>query len=1471
MKKSNKSKRNTHEQQEHRPETDLQKGPPEGGDPEEEPKTQDVEENDEVPEEEVPTRKGKESEDSDDDSDHEEEDSSTSFFKKKGGGVPLLPPPEKIWTADLSTLNIPELNLDEKADPITVLTFVHKMSRFENVEDETVRGRVLQYALKGKREKEWAQELDYDLGAVMAKIVEHVKKSEQWVDTKSQLEKGQPMGLTVKSHIFNFKLVASHIPLDPEDKKTKLLFAKALAPKIIQPSDIRKGTDEYWEFCEIEKMALENAELLGIEKMEIVKPPSEPVSAAVTRDELSDDEDLSDDPTSAAAVSQRKKKRAFRVKGHRSQGFPFKPRNANIRCYNCGGFGHIAANCPSTTLPYHPNSSRGAGSKKKYACACSVTKGRRKLTIRRNVRVGGNNFTALLDSGAKINIVSREAASYMQGKRIYSDEVIRCVGKGGVLDIDQAIKCRIHIGNIKAQVKLYVVPDSPVDILLGEPFLMKYSRGFRMMCKEFLEKEPEKEEQSEPLHAGAVQGAPELTKLLDNYPDLILEPDEMPDPNRVYKGQTFRLGLPEDKRDRIYYKPQYPPDPSKIDIYRKLIIPLIKAGVYVPSKSPHNNPVMLVPKKKPGDYRLVVDNRLVNAECRAEGTMSAAPLGVIKAIRGATIFTTLDCKNAFYSLPLDKRDRQFTAIMVPTVGKLELTRMPMGAKASSAALYRAMVDTLGKTLYKYTLVWADDIIIYSKNMEEHIKHVDDVLKRLDANGFSISKDKIVLGRPEVQWLGYTISAKGVRPNMDKIKELSAMRRPQNIKELRSALGMWTYFASFVPRYSIIASPLNAQLRNNNKVLKWSEECQKAWEEIKKTLIKAPILGFPDYTKPFELHTDACKNGFAAVLTQRRGNRHVLIDAMSRTTTAAERNYSSAKLECACVIWAAKKWKHYLYAVPVTHIVTDSYGLQYLDQGNTQSALVQRWLLEMEGFRYTVRYHKGAENIADFLSRQQDFAIAAANTRARRNNPRRDYAALNKGIWKQKDDDKTPNDSSKNQQRRKIRIVRQGNQRKQLTIIRPGESAQSKEVIELIEKQQQDSSIQRLWDIAQGRKVYQMTEQENQDAKNLSMVDGVIVKSEHQQGGGIIKRIVVPLSMQEEIIQKIHEQGHAGVTGTLNTVKQHHWFRGMKVTVKNVVRKCQDCIKRKGRPLTKEKLAPDQRPRVLGGRWHIDGVLLPQSGEYDHLMVATDVATKYVIIKEARGETADAAKDILMEIIRRFGRPQEITTDRGRAFISEQFLKICEGLFIRYKPTGAGQPQADGMVERVNKTIEDALAIACGGDSSTWADHVAEIEYAINTRVSSVTKFSPYELVYGRLPPGPVYTDVLTQDEERAAGEKIRCLRNRINALQQIAHENQMRAAGSQQKFHDAHAEAHTFKVGDTVFYYKPSDVERGVTTKLAYKWSGPFKIRKVIGDVTYILEGEDHKALPGTIHARHLYKPPAPEGKDKRARRRRRR
>ena len=393
---------------------------------------------------------------------------------------------------------------------------------------------------------------------------------------------------------------------------------------------------------------------------------------------------------------------------------------------------------------------------------------------------------------------------------------------------------------------------------------------------------------------------------------------------------------------------------------------------------------------------------------------------------------------------------------------------------------------------------------------------------------------------------------------------------------------------------------------------------------------------------------------------------------------------------------------------------------------------------------------------------------------------------------------------------------------------------------LIEAQHDDSNIQRMWDIAQGKEVNQPSAKELQDANDLVMKHGIIMKNVSHSSGQIISNIVVLFALQRR--------------ATNEQTRRNHWFRNMKQVVREVVIGCEQCIAREGQPLTREVL-------TLGGRWHINGLAMPETDDnFDHLIVAVDVATKCVILKPAKGESSAAAAETLMDIIRRFGQPREVTTDRGRAFMSNRFMTICRAFHMIFKPTAQGQPQADGMVERVNRTILDVAAFVCKKENAKWSDLVGEIEYAANTRTSSTTKYTPYELVFGRLPPGPTYTDPIDPDTTRSTGEQLRILRRRIEVIEQLAHENQMLAAKQQKKFHDAKAEAHKFKVGDTVWFHKPSQAERGVTSKLAFKWSGPYTVSKEIGPVTFILKDKDGKELPGTAHARNMYRQEDPPG-----------
>jgi len=276
------------------------------------------------------------------------------------------------------------------------------------------------------------------------------------------------------------------------------------------------------------------------------------------------------------------------------------------------------------------------------------------MSARLTCEAGGKKCTVILDTGSTINIITERAASEISGKVIHLEKPVRTVGARLVLT--EAVIFKLKIGKITEISTAHIVPEAPAEILLGTQFLMKYSKGFKLMMQEFVVQDASNHVEAI-ISCTILTEREELEGLLIKYKGLVLEKGELPGPDRYYKRQTFSLGLPEDKRRKRYYKAQYPPNPQDIERYKKILIPLLHTGVYRISSSPHNNPTMLVPKKNPGDFRLVVDGREVNKECEPKGALCTSPLKLIKAMEGAKIFTTLDCKNAFYSLVLDERDR----------------------------------------------------------------------------------------------------------------------------------------------------------------------------------------------------------------------------------------------------------------------------------------------------------------------------------------------------------------------------------------------------------------------------------------------------------------------------------------------------------------------------------------------------------------------------------------------------------------------------------------------------------------------------------------------------------------------------------------------------------------------------------------------------------------------------------------------
>src|SRR6266540_3685788 len=234
---------------------------------------------------------------------------------------------------------------------------------------------------------------------------------------------------------------------------------------------------------------------------------------------------------------------------------------------------------------------------------------------------------------------------------------------------------------------------------------------------------------------------------------------------------------------------------------------------------------------------------------------------------GAGWFTSLDLANGYWQVEIDPKSREVTAFITP-LGLFEWNRMPFSLCNASATFQCLINQVLRKYLGKFVLVYLDEIIIYSKMFEEYKEHIRLVFEALRAASLMIKPKKYKFAQKELRFLGHIISAEGIRTDPDKIAKMVTMSPPTNLKELRSRLGLFSYYRQFIKGFSDITKPMYELIREENGKavpFEWTAARQKAFETIKTKLATAPVVAHPNFDKPFILYTDASGEGVGAVL------------------------------------------------------------------------------------------------------------------------------------------------------------------------------------------------------------------------------------------------------------------------------------------------------------------------------------------------------------------------------------------------------------------------------------------------------------------------------------------------------------------------------------------------------------------------------------------------------------------------------
>ena len=410
----------------------------------------------------------------------------------------------------------------------------------------------------------------------------------------------------------------------------------------------------------------------------------------------------------------------------------------------------------------------------------------------------------------------------------------------------------------------------------------------------------------------------------------------------------------------------YRTNPKNKEFLQTEIAKMEANGIVRKSTSPWASPVVIVDKKG-GEKRICIDYRKLNAVTKSDAYPLPRIDDMLESFGQAKWFTTLDLASGYWQVAMHERDIEKTAFVTP-FGLYEFLVMPFGLSNAPGTFQRLMNRVLQDFLGDFVAVYLDDVIIYSKgSFEQHMDHLSQVFRALREANLKIKLKKCYFTLPNIHFLGHVVGRDGIKPDPEKIEKVKNYPVPRNLTQLRSALGLFSYYRKFIKDFSRIAKPMTQLLKKGISYI-WTEKQQIAFDRLREMLIKAPILSYPDFDKPFVIYTDASGIGLGAVLSQIKDKKEHVIAYASRSLVSAEKNYSVTDQECLAVVWAIKKFQHYLGLKPFT-IVTDHSALKWLQTSKMPTGRRARWVMELQQYDFVIKHRPGkTNNNADALSR-----------------------------------------------------------------------------------------------------------------------------------------------------------------------------------------------------------------------------------------------------------------------------------------------------------------------------------------------------------------------------------------------------------------------------------------------------------------------------------------------------------------------
>lgn len=956
----------------------------------------------------------------------------------------------------------------------------------------------------------------------------------------------------------------------------------------------------------------------------------------------------------------------------------------------------------------------------------------------------------------------------------------------------------------------------------------------------------------------------ELVPLCERYNDIFaLEEDKMTVNN--FYNQELRLT----DSSPVYVKNYRMPHSQREEIDRK-VKELLDNDLIEPSRSNFNSPLILVPKKSTDgqkSFRMCVDYRAVNKKLVADKFPLPRIDDVLDNLGRAKYFSVLDLFSGFHQIPLHINSRDITSFSTSS-GSFRWKVLPFGLNIAPNSFSRMMSIAFSGLPPDQAFLYVDDIIVIGCSVQHHLENLENVFKVFRKFNLKLNPYKCNFFRPDVTFLGHKCTNKGLLPDDSKIKTIEKYPTPTDKDSVKRFVAFANYYRRFIRNFASLAAPLN-YITRKKVPFKWDDKCENAFEQLKQCLKSPELLQYPDFAKEFTITVDASKVGCGAVLSQDFDGNDLPIYFASKSFNSAERKKPTIEQELLAIHFAIKQFRPYVYGTKF-RVRSDHRPLVYLFGIKDPSSKLTRIRLELSEYNFTIEHIKGKDNVAaDALSRISIDELKDSNKEV--------FAMTTRGMSKRQQDvltrtdkstvkipiyDKFSHDFSKQIPKIRSKIFYTDNKlsKLRLNIYKKFKMLFSLEfridnktlnlgemLLRLEEEAINSNTIILEWpkdDIF--FTICSIQDLKDQGLKSLNEIQIMLTNPIERIFGKEEKEKLMTIYHNDPLLG-----GHCGRHKLYAKLRTKYFWKNMTKDIANFIRNCDKCNHNKVRPGNKEQLILTPTPTQAFDIVVLDTIgPLPEStfGNRYALTLICDLTKYLVTIPIPNKDAKTVARAIFEKFVLIYGAMNTIKSDLGTEFKNQVLTELCDLFKIRINYSTAYHHETLGTVERSHRVFNEYLRAYVDENISDWDTYLNYFTFFHNTNPNTVfdTKFSPYELVFGKLPVIPseiakTKTDPLYNIENYSKEVKYR-----LQKTHQLAKELIEKHKLRNKRFFDRHSNPLQLTVNEKVLLQKqPYDKFKSI-------YEGPF-IVKSINDCNVTLYDNKTKKSK-TVHKNRLRK-----------------